>query len=276
MKLFSILLYFVLPVIGFVLCVNSSSDNYYKDVSENLLLENKIDCSDILVNFKNNLFNDSNPLFENNTINNKLSSSLEETENKNFLKFFDLMLTDGYGIIIIYYLSSVFFLILSLIIFKYNLCLKCLNLKLEIFNYIPSNYIIILSVYVIWWIVMLIHSFLGTNKREIIIRLGIWITLNLASVLFPILRNSILAILFNISHEKIGYIHRILSILCIVSVVIKFITSIIYYQPSFLLKIIIPSTGGSPLMGTIATILFLIIGIFSMPIIRKKYFEIFY
>ena len=276
MKLFSILLYFVLPVIGFVLCVNSSSDNYYKDVSENLLLENKIDCSDILVNFKNNLFNDSNPLFENNTINNKLSSSLEETENKNFLKFFDLMLTDGYGIIIIYYLSSVFFLILSLIIFKYNLCLKCLNLKLEIFNYIPSNYIIILSVYVIWWIVMLIHSFLGTNKREIIIRLGIWITLNLASVLFPILRNSILAILFNISHEKIGYIHRILSILCIVSVVIKFITSIIYYQPSFLLKIIIPSTGGSPLMGTIATILFLIIGIFSMPIIRKKYFEVFY
>ena len=100
---------------------------------------------------------------------------------------------------------------------------------MEIFNYIPNNYIITLSIYIIWWSLMLLYSFLGTTKTEIMLRLGNWITLNLASILFPILRNSVLVILFNISHERISYIHRTLSILCIMSVIIKFITVLIFY-----------------------------------------------
>ena len=278
MRLFSILIYFVLAINTFILCDNSTNciiDNYFKGVCEKLSLNNEINYTDIIINFKDKiLINDTDSLCENNKLN-KISSNLE-SENTNFFKFFDLMRTDGYDIVIIYYLSFIFFFILSLIIFKYNLCLNCVNLKLEIFNYTPTNYIITLAVYVIWWTLMLIYSFLGTNKGEIMIRLGNWITLNLASILFPILRNSILVILFNISHERIIYIHIILSILCIVSVVIKFITAIIFYEPLFLVKIINPSTGGSPLMGTISTILFLIISMFAIPVIRKKNFEVFY
>ena len=107
-------------------------------------------------------------------------------------------------------------------------------------------------------------------------RLGVWITLNLATVFLPITRNSIWVIFFNISQERILHIHRFISTLCIISVIIKFIAVLILYPANFLIKIINPQTGGSPLFGTIATIIFLLCGIFAMNKIRQKMFELFY
>lgn len=237
MKLFSILIYFSLFIIAFGLQID-------------------------FINRR---------LLDNNTIqNNDMFSSVS------FCTYFNLKKLDEYNMVIISYVLFILYLISSLIIFKYNICLKFFNSKMEIFNYIPNGYIITLSLYLIWWISMLIYSFLAITKGEIMIRLGNWITLNLASILFPILRNSILVILFNISRGRISSIHIILSILCIISVIIKFITVIIFYEPLFIIKIINPSTGGSPLMGTIATALFIVCGIFAMPVIKKKKFELFY
>ena len=191
----------------------------------------------------------------------------------NFLKYFNVYKIDEYLVPIISYLLFLFTLVSYLIIYKNNLCLKIKKLKIRSVSMLN---IIFFSVYIIWWVGMLIYSFSEMDKGKVMIRLGNWITLNLSAVLFPTLRNSMLVILFNISHEKISYVHRILSILCIISVIIKFVVALIFYEPMFLFKIINPTTGGSPLMGTIATLLFITCGILAMPIIRKKYFELFY
>jgi len=191
----------------------------------------------------------------------------------NFLKYFNVYKIDEYLVPIISYLLFLLTLVIYLIIYKNNLCLKIKKLKIRSISMLN---IIFFWVYIIWWIGILIYSFSEIDKGKVMIRLGNWITLNLAAVLFPTLRNSMLVILFNISHEKISYVHRILSILCIISVIIKFVVALIFYEPMFLFKIINPTTGGSPLMGTIATLLFITCGILATPIIRKKYFELFY
>ena len=111
MRLFSILIYFVLAINTFILCDNSTNciiDNYFKGVCEKLSLNNEINYTDIIINFKDKiLINDTDSLCENNKLN-KISSNLE-SENTNFFKFFDLMRTDGYDVVIIYYLSFIFF-----------------------------------------------------------------------------------------------------------------------------------------------------------------------
>ena len=194
----------------------------------------------------------------------------------NFFKYFSLTRINSYWISIVSYSLIIFIFITSGIIRKYNLFPDIRKIKVEIFNYLPISNVILISLYITWWISMLIYSFMTNSKSQLMSRLGVWITLNLAIILLPILRNSIFVILFDISHERITYIHRIFSILCIISVLIKFVTVLIIYEPSFLIKIINPSTGGSPLMGTIASILFFITGILALPIIIKKNFEMFY
>lgn len=191
----------------------------------------------------------------------------------NFFKIFDV---PGLDIIISSYTFFVLSSTISLIIFKYNLLSRFLVTKNEICNYIPNSYTILLSVYIIWWISILAYSFLGDYRGEIMVRLGNWITLNLASTLLPISRNSIFVILFDMSHYKLLFIHKILSCLCLLSVVIKFITALLLYESSFLIMITDIRTNGSPLMGTIATALFIICGTLSIPVIRKNYFELFY
>jgi predicted ferric reductase len=194
----------------------------------------------------------------------------------NFLKYFNVRRINNYWVPVISYILIVFIFVCSAFIVKYNLFSKILNTKVEIFNYLSISNLLLISIYVIWWVSMLIYSFATNSKSQIMIRLGIWITLNLGTILLPILRNSIFVILFNISYERIRYIHKLFSILCILSVLIKFITVLILYEASFLIKIINPTTGGSPLMGTIATILFFVSGVSALPIIIKNKFELFY
>lgn len=166
-------------------------------------------------------------------------------------------------------------LITTFIIKKLELSLKFYNTKIELFNNAIIGELIILFFYSIWWIGMLVYSFLGEYKGQIMIRLGNWIILNLACTLLPVARNSIFSIFLGISNFKLLYIHRIMSILCIISVIIKFISIAIMYDPSFLF-IVKYRTDCSPLMGTIASILFFICGSLSVNIIRRNYFELFY
>ena len=111
--------------------------------------------------------------------------------------------------------------ITTIIIKKFNLSPKFCNRKLEIFNYSTIGEVIFLFSYIVWWLGLLSYAFLGEYKGQIMTRLGNWIILNLSCTLFPIARNSIFSILLGLSHHKLLYLHRILSILCIVSVIIK-------------------------------------------------------
>lgn len=132
------------------------------------------------------------------------------------------------------------------------------------------------GIYTSWWLILLSYSFYTDKYNEILFRLGIWITINMGSVLIPVTRNSIWLILFNISYDQILHLHKYMAILCLISVLIKFIVVIIYSGFPFLIIPINYTTGGSPLMGTISTLSILLSGLLSFPYIRNKCFELFY
>ena len=266
------------------------------DVNVQYIYDNKNNYSDILLGWNTDVSTvqiETLNMSYNNIINNhkNIFLNMSDIENKVSFYFYKYSFHDN----ITLYLDNI-----NITLYKQNLSNVPMNQTIIINKYYSSNALIsqpqeiydseffkyfdifrvdeylIPVIYITWWISMLIYSFLGESKGQIMIRLGNWITLNLASILFPIIRNSMWTILFNISHEKISYLHRILAVLCVISVIIKFVTVMILYEPVFLIKIINPSTGGSPLMGTIASLLFILCGFLSIPIIRKRYFEIFY
>ena len=197
---------------------------------------------------------------------------------ESYFKFFRLDVVDDYDLAIYSY-TGMFGLFLGTVILTcvneniFKFFNKTVDLKIGYYSY---GSIAIIFIYLMWWLGLLIYSFLPNDKLEIMARLGVWITLNLSTVFLPITRNSIWVIFFNISQERIIYIHRIIATLCIISVFIKFIAVLILYTTSFLIKLINPATGGSPLFGTIATIMFFLCGIFAIKILRQKYFEVFY
>jgi hypothetical protein len=132
------------------------------------------------------------------------------------------------------------------------------------------------GIYTAWWLILLSYSFYTDKYNETLFRLGIWITINMSSVLTPVTRNSIWLILFNVSYDQILHLHKYMAILCLISVLIKFIVVIIYNGFPFLIIPISYTTGGSPLMGTISTLSILLSGLLSIPYIRNKCFELFY
>ena len=150
------------------------------------------------------------------------------------------------------------------------------NIDIPYYGYMPIGSVLFIIFYILWWTGLLIYSFLTNDVGQILLRLGLWISLNLSILLLPITRNSIWVILFDLSRERILYLHRILSIFCFISVVIKFVVVLIYFPPSFLGKIINNETGGSPLAGTYSTVCIILCSLFGIPFIRKNYFEFFY
>lgn len=195
-----------------------------------------------------------------------------------YFKYFSLTKADYYEIVLIsYFLFLILFFSMVLINKEYKI-VKILNksVNLHLYGYTTIGTLIFYITYLIWWSTLFVYSFITNNKLEIMARLGVWITLNLSTVLLPITRNSIWVVFFNLSKDRINYVHRFLSILCLISVVVKFIAVFLFYEPKFLIKVINPTTGGSPLFGTLSTISFILICIFAMPIIRQKKFEIFY
>ena len=119
--------------------------------------------------------------------------------------------------------------------------------------------IIYCNIYLIWWLSMIVYSFIPNDKTEILFRLGVWISLNMASVLLPITRNSIWIILFKISYNRIIHIHKFMSILCIISIIIKIVAVLVILNLSFLFVPYNSDTGGSPLGGTLSSLSIILI-----------------
>lgn len=174
---------------------------------------------------------------------------------------------------------SLFFLVVlfSMISSKF-LDTSCFNKYININDkfQIAAGTMICCIFYFVWWFMMFIYCFLTKFNREVLFRLGIWISLNLATVLLPITRNSIWVILFKISYDRIIHIHKFISVLCIISIIVKIIAVVIYFNFNFLFIIYNSNTGGSPLGGTLSSLAIIFTGILAVPYIRKNLFELFY
>jgi NAD(P)H-flavin reductase len=131
---------------------------------------------------------------------------------------------------------------------------------------IPIGSFYFCVMYFIWWISLLIYSF--SDPTYTIYRLGIWICLNIAASLLPITHNSLWVIFFKLSYERLLNIHKFISILSIISVLIKFIVSFIIYCPTFLLYY-------RPFMGIVASFFTFMIFLLSLPYVRRKNYELF-
>jgi predicted ferric reductase len=145
--------------------------------------------------------------------------------------------------------------------------------KLGLMGCYSNGTLIFGSIYLLWWISILIYSFM--KIEEIVFRLGIWVSLNLAFSLLPITRNSIWVILFNLSHDRLISIHKLIAICSLLSGIIKFIAVTVYYNPEYLI-LLTNGNGGNPLMGTIATISITITSLLAIPYIRNNMFELFF
>ena len=156
--------------------------------------------------------------------------------------------------------------ILSTIIIK-NFNIFKQNMNTYLCGYISKDVILFYIMYIIWWTTLLILSFFTDNTLE---RLGIWISFNIAFTLLPIARNNVWGILLKISYNKLLKVHKLISVLCFFSVITKFVTVIIMYNPDFLFQEI------SNIMGTLCTIFIVLMSLLATPCIREHIFEVFY
>ena len=117
--------------------------------------------------------------------------------------------------------------------------------------------------YFLWWITLLLLSVF--SKDEILERLGIWICYNIAFTLLPITKNSI----WN-NTKKLLNMHKIISILCLFSVITKIIVILILYNYKYLY------INMSNIAGLISSLSIIFTTILAIPPIRKNCFELFY
>ena len=173
----------------------------------------------------------------------------------------------------IFYLTITFsifgILLICVIISKYFNC-KILNenIKIPYFGYYSKDVILFYFIYILWWVSLLILSFIP--NVDILEKLGIWICLNIAFTLLPVTRNSVWVSSLKLSYSKLMVIHRLISVLCLLSVLTKIITIVVLYNYTYLYK------DTSSIFGIACSLSIFLICIFSMPIIRKSFFELFY
>lgn len=141
------------------------------------------------------------------------------------------------------------------------------NINLYCFGYYSKDTLLFYTLYIIWWLTLMILSFL---YDDILTRLGSWICLNIAFTLLPITRNSVWISLLKLSYIKLINIHKLISILSLLSVITKILYIIIVYKHNYLYK------NTSNIAGTISSLCILLTSLLSFPIIRKNIFELFY
>ncbi len=172
---------------------------------------------------------------------------------------------------ILYYSAIIFFIMFS--IFIKNIFG---NIDIKIFSYIVSLYqSLFLIFYTLIWLFSCIYIFLFRNE-DILYYQGIWLILNLTSLIYPISRNSIWVNILEFSYKNIKIIHIYISILCIISVIVKIVTVLFWHDIQYLFDIFDKKLNVSPLSGTLSSFCIFLTTIFSIPIIRKKIFELFY
>ena len=135
---------------------------------------------------------------------------------------------------------------------------------IPIFVYVSIDIILI---YIAWWITLLVLSFV---LGDILVRLGILISINIAFTLLPVTRNSLWITYLKISYNKLIIFHKLIAILTLVSVIIKCGVILYMNNISFLF------TDLNASMGTICSLSILLTSILSLPYIRKNMFELFY
>lgn len=105
---------------------------------------------------------------------------------------------------------------------------------------------------------------------------GLWNIFNLALVMFPVYRYSIWRYTFGISFERSIKFHRFMGMFTIMYIMtVHFILMTVQFKD----RIFSWGTGNEPyinLAGFIAWILFLLMGAFATPLVRRYAFELFY
>lgn len=197
-----------------------------------------------------------------NNCNNKTNNNITTTKNvfNNSYIF--------YSTITFLLFCLLFFTILSLNCFNCNFFNKIVNLYC--LGFYSRDIILFYIIYLLWWTTLLVLSFLYNKNEDILTKLGIWISLNIAFSLLPITKNSIWIYLLKIPYTKLISIHKLISVLCFISVLVKFITIIVLYKYTYLYRNI------SSIFGTVCSLSIFLTCILSIPIIRKKCYELFY
>lgn len=214
-----------------------------------------------------------NPIISINTTSNPISNKTKYNYNPIMKQYNNTKIQD-FQLFFVSYGCFYIFILLSLIIRKiYNLSYFTQNISY--FN-LSRETIIFAIIYFIWWSLLFVYSFMIKDKLEILFRLGLWISLNMGSVLIPITRNSIWLIIFNISYDHIIHLHKFMAILCFISVLVKLITVVIFNNFFYLFIPLNDDTGGSPLMGTLSSLSIIITAFLALPFIRNNLFELFY
>ena len=175
----------------------------------------------------------------------------------------------------IFYSTITFSLFILLVLT--NILLNCFNcnylnknINLYFLGYYSKDIILFYIIYTLWWSSLLILSFTYNKNENILTKLGIWISLNIAFSLLPVTKNSIWIYLLKIPYTKLMNIHKLISVLCLFSVIVKIVTIIVLYKYTYLYKNI------SSIFGTICSLSIFFTCILSISIIRKKFYELFY
>ena len=171
-----------------------------------------------------------------------------------------------------YSIITLFFSIITVFsILTNDYCIKNIFFKryidLNFLGYMSIDIILFYILYFIWWSTLLIMSFLG---EDILIKLGIWISINIGFTLLPINRNSLWITYLKLSYNKLIIFHKLISILTSVSVIIKILYIIFKNNFIFLFSDL------STIMGTICSLTIILTIILATPLIRQKSFELFY
>jgi hypothetical protein len=162
---------------------------------------------------------------------------------------------------------SWFFLILCFVYFsKYIKCFQE-NLNLGLFGFISKDLLFFYIIYTTWWITLLALSF---TSYDILSRLGIWISLNIAFTLLPVTRNSLWIATLKLSYAKLITVHKYIACLSLISVLIKTITIFSLYNYRLFYE------NASTISATVSSLSILLTTILSIKPIRDNIFELFY
>ena len=162
---------------------------------------------------------------------------------------------------------SLFILIIFIVyIFNYFNYFKK-NLNIGLLGFTSIDLIFFYTIYGIWWTSLLILSFFSD---DILTRLGLWISLNIAFTLLPVTRNSLWIVFLKLSYNKLINIHKYIACLSLLSVIIKILVIIFIYHYTLLVSNL------SNLSGTICSLSIVLTSILSIKYIRLKIYELFY
>jgi cytochrome b involved in lipid metabolism/predicted ferric reductase len=163
--------------------------------------------------------------------------------------------------------ASFFIIILCFAYFNKYVCFQE-NLNLGCLGFISKDLLFFYIIYTLWWTILLALSFI--SDEEILSRLGIWISLNIAFTLLPVTRNSLWITLLKVSYSKLITIHKYIACLSLLSVLIKSIVIFSMYDYTLFYK------NMSTISGTVSSLSILLTSILSIKPLRNNIFELFY